>query len=172
MKIEDNLLEQNVFDKLQTFMMSSDIAWFFNSFVTYDPVIYETKEEKDFQFIHIFYNQDSPTSPFCEKLNPIFEKMKATSMWRIKANLRTRISKNIENEFHCDMGHISEEKQKQWTTSIFYINTNNGYTEFEDGTKVESVANRMITFPTNLKHRGTSCTDEKLRVVINFNYFR
>ena len=98
--------------------------------------------------------------------------MKATSMWRIKANLRTRISKNIENEFHCDMGHISEEKQKQWTTSIFYINTNNGYTEFEDGTKVESVANRMITFPTNLKHRGTSCTDEKLRVVINFNYFR
>ena len=54
MIIEDNLLEQNVFDKLQTFMMSSDIAWFFNSFVTYDPVIYETKEEKDFQFIHIF----------------------------------------------------------------------------------------------------------------------
>ena len=68
--------------------------------------------------------------------------------------------------------NMSEEKLKQWTTSIFYVNTNNGYTEFEDGTKIESVANRMVTFPTNLKHRGTSCTDEKIRVVINFNYFK
>ena len=47
---------------------------------------------------------------------------------------------------------------------------NNGYSEFEDGTKVESVANRMVTFPANVKHTGTSCTDEKTRVVINFNY--
>ena len=52
------------------------------------------------------------------------------------------------------------------------MNTNDGYTEFEDGTKVESVANRLVTFPANLKHTGTSCTDEKTRIVINFNYFK
>ena len=52
------------------------------------------------------------------------------------------------------------------------MNTNNGYTLFENGTKIESVANRMITFPTNMKHTGTSCTDENTRVVINFNYFK
>ena len=57
------------------------------------------------------------------------------------------------------------------STSIFYMNTNNGYTKFEDGTKVESVANRMVTFPANMKHAETSCTDEKIRVVINFNLF-
>ena len=51
------------------------------------------------------------------------------------------------------------------------MNTNNGYTIFEDGTKVESVANRMITFPANLKHTGTSCTDQQVRIVINFDYF-
>jgi hypothetical protein len=50
------------------------------------------------------------------------------------------------------------------------VNTNNGYTKFEDGTKVECVANRLLTFPTNIKHCGASCTDEKTRVVINFNY--
>ena len=66
---------------------------------------------------------------------------------------------------------VPDEKLKQWTTSIFYVNTNNGYTKFEDGTKVESVANRMVTFPTNMKHTGTSCTDEKMRIVINFTYF-
>ena len=60
---------------------------------------------------------------------------------------------------------------KQSTTSIFYMNTNNGYTKFEDGTKIESVANRLVSFPSNMKHKGSSCTDEKIRVVINFNYF-
>ena len=62
------------------------------------------------------------------------------------------------------------EKLKIWTTAVFYINTNNGYTEFEDGTRSESIANRMVTFPANLKHRGTTCSDEKTRIVINFNY--
>jgi len=52
------------------------------------------------------------------------------------------------------------------------MNTNNGYTKFEDGTKIESVANRMVFFSSNMKHTGTSCTDEKIRVVINFNYFK
>ena len=70
------------------------------------------------------------------------------------------------------MLNVLEEKLKQLTTSIFYVNTNNGYTKFEDGTKVESVANRMVIFPSNMKHIGTSCTDEKTRVVINFNYFK
>ena len=70
------------------------------------------------------------------------------------------------------MDNVVEEQLKQWTTSIFYVNSNNGYTVFEDGTKVESVANRFVSFPANMKHKGTSCTDEKIRVVINFNYFK
>ena len=56
-------------------------------------------------------------------------------------------------------------------TSIFYVNTNDGYTKFKDGTKVKSIANRMLTFPANMKHCGTSCTNERRRIVINFNYF-
>ena len=67
---------------------------------------------------------------------------------------------------------LPEEYLKQWTTSIFYINTNNGYTKFKDGTKVESIANRMITFPANMEHCGTSCTDKNIRIVINFNYYK
>ena len=57
-----------------------------------------------------------------------------------------------------------------YTTAIFYVNSNNGYTEFENGAIVESEENRMVVFPAEMKHRGTSCTDKKIRVVINFNY--
>ena len=167
MKIEDDFLEQTAFDELQTLIKSSDFAWYYNPYIDY-----KTEKEKGFQFTHLFYRYDAPRSSFCEKLNPILEIIDPISLWRIKANLLTRTPNIIENAFHIDMSGISEEKLKQWTTSIFYINTNNGYTKFEDGTKVESIANRMITFPANLKHTGTSCTDEKIRIVINFNYWK
>ena len=57
-------------------------------------------------------------------------------------------------------------------TGIYYVNSNDGYTEFkESGTKVESVANRMVTFPSQTLHSGTSCTNATRRIAINFVYF-
>ena len=55
-------------------------------------------------------------------------------------------------------------------TAIFYINTNNGYTLFKDGTKVDSVQNTMLIFDGSLDHCGVSCTDQKRRIVLNINY--
>ena len=173
MWIEDDFLDQKEFDKLQDLMLSPDFAWYYNPTIDFENTLGDK-----FQFIHFFYKAFTPTSSNIKIINPVLAKIDAVSLWRIKANLLTKTSNIIENEFHVDMDMMSEEKQKQWTTSIFYINTNNGYTEFQDGriamenTKVESVANRMVTFPANLKHYGTSCTDEKTRVVINFNYFK
>ena len=175
MKIEDNFLDQQQFDVLQNMMMGFNLPWMYNSSIDYDE-----NERDKFQFTHCFYDSNVPTSSDIEKLNPLLEKIKSISLYRIKANLLTKTLNIIENEFHIDIGDYDDEnkktifpeKLKQWTTSIFYINTNNGYTKFEDGTKVESVANRLVTFPADMKHLGTSCTDEKIRVVINFNYFK
>ena len=164
MKIEDNFLDQKEFDKLQAFMMGDDFVWHYNDGID------DERELNKFQFIHMFYYTPTSCSGYFEKLNPILKKINPVSLFRIKANLLTKTPTIVENEFHVDIDKMPEERLKQWTTSIFYINTNNGYTKFEDGTKVESVANRMVTFPADTKHTGTSCTDERTRVVINFNY--
>ena len=177
-KIEDNFLAQNIFDELQALMMGDRLAWYFNDGIDF-ALEYEDgttgfPEESDkdkFQFVHIFYSSMAPCSPYFKDLSPILELIQPTSIFRIKSNLLTKTPNIIKNAFHVDM-NMPEEKLKQWTTSIFYVNTNNGYTKFEDGTKVESVANRMVTFPSNMKHTGTSCTDKKTRIVINFNYFK
>ena len=178
-KIEDDFVEQEKFVKLQTLMLDTELDWHY-----YDGIVYGERgpdgklsfprdEDKDkFQFVHICYIGHAPVTPLIKDLDPILEKINPVSISRIKANLLTRTSNIIENSFHVDIRGLPKEKLKQWTTSIFYVNTNNGYTEFEDGTKVESVANRMVTFPSNIKHRGTSCTDEKIRIVINFNYWK
>ena len=165
MKIEDNFLKQEEFDKIQKLMGEpSPFPWFYA-----DRIVFEDDVDK-FQFIHAFYDNHMPMSPFSNELDSIINIIQPFSIVKIRAKLLTRTSEIVESTFHVDIP-LLEENLKQWTTSIFYINTNNGYTKFEDGTIVESVANRMLSFPANMKHCGTSCTDERRRIVINFNYF-
>lgn len=172
MKIEDNFLKQGDFNRLQAFMMNTGsgtfegdgLAWFYNGIIDF-------KEDVDkFQFVHVFYTNSRPIDDSIQILTPILKILKPIALWRIKANLLTRTSKIVENEFHRDQSGVLEEKLKQWTTSIFYVNTNNGYTEFEDGTIVESVRNRLVLFPCNLKHRSTTTTDTRHRLNVNINY--
>ena len=92
--------------------------------------------------------------------------IKIKKLLRIKANLLTRTNNIVINKFHKDFNN-----KNKLTTAIYYINTCNGYTLFKDGTKIKSVSNRFVSFDSNLEHTGTSCTDENIRVVINFNYF-
>ena len=170
MEIIDDFIDQKKFNEIQTLMMSSEFPWFFAGAVDRET---EADEGIDkFQLIHMFHSNFQPQSLFCEKMQTILTELDPLSIWRIKANLLTRTPDIVENAFHIDIEELSEEKLKQWTTAILYVNTNNGYTKFEDGTKVESVANRVVIFPANLKHTGTSCSDDKARIIINFDYFR
>ena len=166
MKIIDNFLEEDVFKGIQLHLQRSTL-WGFSNHIDY-----EEEEGDGFQFTHTYVIAGNHMSDYCRELFPIMNKISPVTFSRIKANLITRTPKIIENSFHIDLNLIKdEERLKQWTTGILYINTNNGYTIFEDGSKVESVANRYVSFPSNLKHKGTSCSDKKIRVVVNFNYF-
>ena len=72
--------------------------------------------------------------------------------------------------WHCDYDLQPDEKGIV-KTAIFYVNSNNGYTIFKESKKkVRSVENRLVIFPSELEHCGGSCTDNKQRVVINFNF--
>ena len=82
----------------------------------------------------------------------------------INLNIITRSSGIVIVVFHIDLPF-------KCTTGIFYVNSNNGRTEFEDGTKIDCVANRMITFPSHMRHAGVTTTDSHCKVLINFNYF-
>ena len=84
-----------------------------------------------------------------------------------------RTNEIAESDFHSDLKEFipDEDRLSQWTTAIFYINTNNGYTKLSDGTIVESKSNRLLTMSSNIEHLGTTCTDQKRRVVINLNYY-
>ena len=77
----------------------------------------------------------------------------------------------LHKGFHQD---VSERRllESEPKTAIFYINTNDGYTVFEDGTKINSVANRICIFPHWMKHSGTTCTNTNRRIALNLNFVR
>ena len=57
-------------------------------------------------------------------------------------------------------------------TGIFYVNDNNGYTKFKNGEISTSEKNKFIEFNSTNSHTGSSCTDENIRIIINFNYIK
>ena len=123
----------------------------------------------NFQFCHVFFNYSFEKSKYFNYLNPVLERLNPIAVNRIKANCVPKTETIQVSGLHVD---INEERviDSNPKTAIFYINTNNGYTLFEDGTKVESVENRICIFPYYMKHTGTTCTDKNQRVVININY--
>ena len=160
MKVIDNFLSDQAFEVIQHLLLGPEIDWHFNT-----TIAGENSDIDNFQFIHTFFDVKHP---FLVKpqppLNSLFTKLSPAALLRCKANLRTRTSSHVLSNFHTDMDFNQR-------TAIFYVNSNNGYTLFEDGSSVESVANRLVLFHGSKLHCGASCTDQPTRVVLNINYF-
>jgi len=168
-EVKDNILSSDDLEHLQNEMLNKPFPWYINEILTDENQLL-CSFINNYQLCHHFigeleHSSFTSSSTFNELLPPIIEHMRVVSWKRIKANLLYPTSSIIKHGFHIDHDHPN------CIASIFYVNSNDGYTEFEDGTRIESVENRLVTFPANLKHTGTTCTDSPFRVVINFNYF-
>tara|TARA_Y100000004_G_scaffold128339_1_gene144524 strand:- start:167 stop:661 length:495 start_codon:yes stop_codon:yes gene_type:complete len=162
-KVIDNFLDKKTFKKIQEGILDNEsFPWYFGPVLDY---VGEKGFDKS-QFVHIFYNNNSPNSKNLELLLPIIKKLQCISLVRIKANSNYYTNKIIEGTYHID------NKHKETTTAIYYLNTNDGYTKFKiNKKKIHSVENRMVIFNTDTEHLGTTTTNAKRRVVLNFNYF-
>jgi hypothetical protein len=161
--IIDNFLNEGVAKNLSDFMIgpNSQFSWYYmNSVVNSDDL----DHIHNHQFYRIFYWNWEPR-PFFDMLAPITSKLNPIAWQRVKANLNTVTPTKITYPFHTDT-----ETENCAKTAIYYLNTNNGVTILEDGTEIESIANRILIFDQKIKHTGTTCTDQKVRSLINFNY--
>ena len=158
-----NFLSKNHFKHLKEEMESAEFPWYFQQSVVLPPPVPDTH----FQFTHTFYHNGMWSSKSRWILDPVLDKIRPMSILRIKANLNPRESKHIEHGLHADF----KSDNAKITTAIFYVNTNNGYTYFEGGERVDSIENRLLVFPSSKRHAGTTNTDADYRCVINLNWF-
>tara|TARA_B100000424_G_scaffold137684_1_gene104460 strand:- start:57 stop:575 length:519 start_codon:yes stop_codon:yes gene_type:complete len=134
-----------------------------------------SNDDSDFYFVHFLFQnkdidrntfptQENESSPFFDRvLSPIIGRLKFNSLMRAKINLYTRKSEFIQTGMHVDAGtpHM---------VGLYSVNTNNGYTLFKDGTKVESIENQMVIFDGLREHCSVAQTDTNVRVNININF--
>ena len=159
MKIIDNFLEKEEFEKIQQTMMGMDFPWYYQK---------NSNDQKDglSQLIHGFYNfklSDRANSSFLKMLNPILKKLNAIGLIRIKANLTYPAQKY--QEMHIDFPF------KNVMTAIYYINSNNGGTKIKQKI-VKSIENRIVIITGDTPHAVIRHTDNNVgRFVINFNYY-
>ena len=170
MNVQDNFLDPQQFFELQRGICGGEFPWYWQPNVAYDIIpdeLLECDKLDNWQFSHMLYWLDSPQSTWYKEARILLDAMQPniTALMRVKANCNPVTKEPIEHGYHTDMN------QSESTTSIFYLNTNNGYTKFEDGTKVDCVANRLVTFPNSIRHTGVTCTDKKNKIVVNINYF-
>lgn len=160
-KIIDNALDDIAFATLKTTMMGGDFDWHYS-----DKIVSVDLSSETGYFLHKFYNNFRPQSQYMKEIGPIVRILKPDSIIRIKGNLYFRgLEKDpTPHGFHQDFTYPHQ-------AAIFYINTNNGFTILEDGTKIESIANRLLLFDGSKNHSSTACTDVPFRINIVFNFF-
>ena len=160
MKVIDDFLPSGNIREIYQVMMGGTFPWHYNPTIDYEGQVTDK-----FQFTHSVMNPErGERSEAFGLLYPIIGELNVKHLLRVKANLNVRgDGKNI-GEYHNDVTVPTAK------TAIYYVNTNNGGTEFANGKRVDSVENRIVIFDSSLKHRGVSCTDEKTRVVVNINY--
>ena len=160
MKVIDNLLTNKELLNLNKVLLGKDFPWYFAEGKSFN-------DDGDFQHCHRFAEFGKITSNFYKINFPILNKLNVDKIIRIKANATFKKDKNEQTPMHVD--HIFKNNEK-FKTGVFYCNTNNGSTLFQNGKRIYSKENRMVIFDGHQKHCGVHCTDQNRRVVINFNW--
>lgn len=159
--VTDNFLDEEVALNIRKTLLSGNFPWYYH-----DAILYGVdKDLLSFQFNHMFYRDYQFQSPEGQLVVPLLERINPLAMIRIKANLKPLTPDHHYGGWHKDV-------QDDCTIGVYYVNDNNGWTEFENGEKVYSKANRFVEFSSKELHSGVSCTDEQVRSVINFVYIK
>ena len=157
-KVINNFLPEEIFQKLKTLLFGDVIPWYY----------LENMTNTDEGFLaHNFYNYSSPKSEyFNDFIIPILIKLNFFTIISVRANFTLKKEKKYFSEFHTDSSFVHK-------TAIFYMNTCNGYTILDKKLKlkIKCEENKMLIFNSTIEHCMASQTDEKKRIVINFNYF-
>jgi hypothetical protein len=138
------------------------MPWFFQSGVA-GPL--DVNKDKSFYMVHPLYSNNEPRSSYFKELSPLLKKLKIVCLIRIKANLYPNTKRLQVHPMHTDYPYSH-------STALLSLNTCDGYTKFKDGTKIDSVANRVLLFDASKEHCSTTTTNVYARINININYIQ
>jgi hypothetical protein len=159
-QILDNFLSQEEFLNIKNFMLNPNFPWNLTQVVSNEKENLPTPAS--YYFTHEFWS-GFHTEPEAQVFAPILNQIECRAVMRIKANLYPSTETIVHH-----MDHIDYEFPHKG--AIFYLNTNNGLTVVNNE-EIESIENRLLLFDPTVPHHSTTCSNDKCRVNVNFNFF-
>ena len=156
-EIIKNYLKNEIFIIINKEINSPFFPLYFSDYVTHPS------KKDGFMFCHTFYNKGITSTYFEKIIIPLLKPLKVNNLIRAKLNFYTKQTYHVKHDFHVD------DKQEH-KVALYSLNTNNGYTEFENFNLVKSIENQMCLFDGKLKHRSVTQTDKNSRINININF--
>jgi hypothetical protein len=160
----DNFLDEESFNKLKDLIISPHFEWYFCNYVATEA---EEQDLSSYFFTHVLYYNHAPISSHHQSIKPLFDKIddneEIKSLLWVRANCYLNTSTLLEHSMHTD-------REYSHTAALLSLNTCDGYTKLEDGTKLDSVSNRVIFFNAGEEHCSTTTTNAKARFNIIVNY--
>ena len=168
-KVIDNFLFYDYFKELQDLVHSNNIAWYYQKTTTNYNIASE-KDDKNFIFGHMLYNNRSIHSDYYTKFEPIKyfinRHIDCKEFLRLKLNLYPNQSKKIKHRKHHDWLDKDNKPIKGVKIAILNFTNCNGSTIVE-GKEIISKENKVILFKNEQEHYGITQNDKNIRLVLN-----
>jgi len=185
-KLEEypNFLEQGTHYNIKNIIEGGSFPLFYQAdTMTYDLMEYSTATNlnKKYNIIneghsffgHMLIKDYKIVSPFVDLFTPVIKKVQDLipeyHLVRAKLSVCPKKEDHISSGWHYD---LTPDEKSEYITTIYYINSNNGYTLLSEGTKVTSLANKLVLFPGDTLHTGITQTDTDIRIFLNLNFLK
>ena len=164
-RVIDNFLDEEYFNSLcDIFLKDGDyrpedphMPWLFDTSISDDP------NDNLFYMWHVLYEQHSPKSQYFNSLLPLLDILGVRCPIQIKANFYPNTHTIHEHKPHVDYTYPN-------SGALLSFNTCDGYTKLKDGTKIQSVANRMLFHDPIQPHSSSTTTNTAARINMNINF--
>jgi hypothetical protein len=166
----DNFLSTEEFTKIQNYFYNSTVLpWYYADYTIKNKADNEPDHP---QLMHVLLSPKTGEPIWSHSgsnvIMELLKKINPHTLIRIKLNMQFPQKTQERNAFHQDMPTLVKENT-EYTTGIYYLNTCDGYTIFEDGTKINTVENRLLLLSGDTMHTGCAPTIGR-RVVMNINF--
>lgn len=157
-RIIPDFLEQEFYRNMQFICLGDNFPWFIKSKSNVD-------DSEDYYLTHTFYRNNVAHSDYYNFVQSnLLNFIKINSLISVEAIMlpSNKEVKSIEiiNEFDFKHNQI-----------IYFVNTTNGNTILQDGSKIKSNENTILMMDSTEKLHSENCTNKKAKVMILIDYF-
>ena len=166
-KVVDNYLDKDYLQHLKDIMVWGQMPYQLCKTVSGSERSGEQSQYWYWYGTYVLYKNNEPASPAFDAIKALMQKIiddnYGYAFIRAKANFYPWTKNVFEHGGHTDyeFPHYG---------AVLSLNTCDGFTRLHDGTKIESVENRMVFFDASKTHNSSTTSNESGRFNINLNF--